>query len=65
MVEEEDGSRLVFVRLRCQNFILTEFLLWELGYPARVMSGSSTLRGELGDNIIYYYVRGTFADQGA
>jgi hypothetical protein len=25
------------------NFVLTKFLLWELGYPARVMSGSSTL----------------------
>jgi hypothetical protein len=46
MVEEEYGSRLVCVRLRCRNFILTEFLLWELGYPARVTSGSSTLRGD-------------------
>ena len=32
MVEEEYGSRLACVRLRCWNFILTEFLLWELGY---------------------------------
>ena len=33
------------------NFVLTKFLLWELGYPSRVMSGSSTLRGdELGDS---------------
>jgi hypothetical protein len=30
------------------NFVLTELLLWELGYPDQVMSGSSTLRGDLG-----------------
>jgi hypothetical protein len=30
------------------NFFLTELILWELGYPAQVTSGSSTLRGELG-----------------
>jgi len=29
------------------EFILTEFFLWELGYPARTTSDNSTLRGEL------------------
>jgi hypothetical protein len=47
------------------NFILTEFLLWELGYPARVTSGSSTLRGELGASILWYCVCGPFVARGA
>jgi hypothetical protein len=42
------------------NFILIEFLLWELGYLARVTSGSSTLRGELGAIILWYRVGGPF-----
>ena len=32
------------------NFVLTKLILWELGYPSRVTSGSSTLQGELGAN---------------
>jgi hypothetical protein len=47
------------------DFILTEFFLWELGYPARITSGSSTLRGELGASILWYCVCGPFAAQGA
>jgi hypothetical protein len=40
---------LIFMRnVMLLNFFLTELILWELGYPARVTSGSSTLRGELG-----------------
>jgi hypothetical protein len=27
--------------------ILTKIFLWELGYPARIMSGSSTLEGNM------------------
>jgi hypothetical protein len=30
------------------DFSLDWFFLWELGYPARIESGSSTLRGDLG-----------------
>jgi hypothetical protein len=48
MVEEDDGSHLGCVRLRCRNFILTKFLLWELGYPTQVTSDRSILRGEAG-----------------
>jgi hypothetical protein len=65
MMNEEYGSHLVCVRLRSRNFIFTEFLLWELGYPAQVMSGSSTLQGELGDSILLYCVCGPFAARGA
>ena len=61
MEEEEYGSCLACVRLRCWNFILTEFLLWELGYQPRVMSGSSTLQGELRAIILWYCVCGHFA----
>jgi hypothetical protein len=40
---------LIFLRnITLLNFFLTELLLCELGYSSRVMSGSSTLRGELG-----------------
>ena len=39
------------------------FLLWELGYTARVTSGSSTLRGKMGARFLLYYVRGPFAAQ--
>jgi hypothetical protein len=65
MAEEEYGSRLVCVRLCCRISILTEFFLWELGYPAPITSGSSTLRGELGAILFSHSVRGPFAAQGA
>jgi hypothetical protein len=38
--------------------------LWELGFPARLESGSSTLRGELGARFLWF-VCGPFVDQGA
>ena len=44
-------------------FVLTELLLWELGYPTRVMSGSLTLQGDMGAIILWYCVCGTFAAQ--
>jgi hypothetical protein len=46
------------------DFILTRFFLWELGYPARITSGSSTLRGEMGARI-YGCEHGPFAARGA
>ena len=42
------------------NFILTEFILWELGYPTQVTNGSSTLRGEMQVIILWYCVCGPF-----
>jgi hypothetical protein len=40
---------LIFMRnATLLNFVLTKLIFWELGYPARVTSGSSTFRGELG-----------------
>jgi hypothetical protein len=47
------------------NFILTKILLWELGYRARVTSGSSTLQGKLVDSIHWYCVCVPFVAQGA
>jgi hypothetical protein len=35
-------------------FTLDSFLLWELGHPTRIMSGSSTLRGELGASHLWF-----------
>ena len=40
---------LIFMRnVMLLIFVSTELILWELGYPARVTNGSSTLRGEVG-----------------
>jgi hypothetical protein len=52
-------------KVTLSDFFLTEFFLWELGYPARITSGSSTLRGELGASILWYCVCGPFAARGA
>ena len=65
MVEDEYGTHLVLVRLHCRFSILTEFFLWELGYPSQITSGSSTLRGELGAILFSSSVCGPFAVRGA
>ena len=62
MAEEEYGCMRMVTLLK---FILTDFFLWELGYLAQVMSGSLSLRDELGAIILWYCVCGPFAARGA
>ena len=64
MAEEEYGSRMAFIMLHRRISSWLNFLLWELGYPSRLTSGISTLRSELGDNILWYCVHGPFLAQG-
>jgi hypothetical protein len=55
---------LASVRL-CSQIFLHWFFLWELGYPDRIESGSSTLRGEMGAILFVGCVLGPFVAQGA
>ena len=64
MAEEEYGSHLACIMLHRRISSWLTFLLWKLGYPSRLTSGISTLRGELGDNILWYCVHGSFLSQG-
>jgi hypothetical protein len=65
MMEEEYGITFGMHKVTLEKFYLDLIVLWELGYPAQIASGSLTLQGELGAIILRYCVCGPFAAWGA